>query len=205
MATIDIQHYYDATENREIRSDLRFAVNLIGGRKIAVDCGCGAGADIGYLLGEGFTIYGFDLEDEAIARCEKRFGHSKNVNLSKDTFSSFEYPEASLVIADASLFFCPRSQFESVWEKIYQCLYPEGVFCGSFLGPEDAMASPDNDNQALWTDRLIFTEAEVKELFGGYEIVRFTEHKTSGFTPQGAAHNWHIFAVVAKKLSDKKP
>lgn len=202
MVTIEIQQYYDATESREIRSDLLFAVDLVDGHKVAIDCGCGAGADIEYLLGEGFKVYGFDIEDESISRCVKRFGGNENVNLSKDTFSSFEYPQASLVVADASLFFCPKSEFENAWTKIYGCLYPEGVFCGSFLGPEDTMASDDYDGQAFWKDVLVFDEKKVRRLFGGYEIVRFAEHKTSGLTPQGVLHDWHIFSVVAKK-SDK--
>ncbi len=62
---------------------------------------------------------------------------------SRSSFSSFRYPKASLVVADASLFFCPKSEFEGVWRSIFECLYPNGVFCGSFLGLQDTMAGPD--------------------------------------------------------------
>ena len=54
MPSKEIKQYYDATENREVHPDLTFAVNYVAGPKIAIDCGCGAGADIEYLLASGF-------------------------------------------------------------------------------------------------------------------------------------------------------
>ncbi len=202
MAGQEIKEYFNATENREIRSDLTFAVNHVGDLKIAIDCGCGAGADIQYLSAMGFKVYGFDIEDESISRCKNRFKNNQDIVLSQAGFNSFEYPRASLVVADASLFFCPKIDFESAWRSIYECLYPKGIFCGSFLGPDDTMAGLEYDKSAFWPDILIFDEKEVREIFKDYEIFRFIEHKSSGKTPQGIAHDWHIFSVVAKKLNN---
>lgn len=195
----EINAYYDATAYREIRSDLTFAADIAADPRIAIDCGCGAGADIQYLLTKGFKVYGFDIEDESISRCQKRFKGNKDVILSKAGFGSYQYPKASLVVADASLFFCPKPEFDSVWGYIYECLYPNGIFCGSFLGPDDTMAGANYDKDAFWPDILVFDEKEVREIFKRYDILRFTEHKTSGTTPQGIPHDWHIFSVVAKK------
>ena len=199
MPSQEIEKYYDATHQREIRSDLAFAVDLLGGPKIAIDCGCGAGSDIAYLLAKGFKVYGFDIEDESISRCQKRFVNNNDVILSKAGFGSYKYPSASLVVADASLFFCPKADFGAVWKNIYECLYPNGIFCGSFLGPEDTMAGPGYDESEFWPATLVLNEEEVRDRFKDYNICRFTEHKTSGVTPQGVPHNWHIFSVVAKK------
>ena len=198
----EIKEYYDATEDREVRQDLTFAINIVGDLKIAIDCGCGAGTDIKYLLEKGFKVYGFDIEDESISRCKKRFKNNKDVILSKAGFSSYKYPRASLVVADASLFFCPKADFDYVWENIYEALYPNGIFCGSFLGPEDTMAGPEYDKGKFWPDISIFDEKEVMEIFKDYEICRFTEHRTSGKTPLGIPHDWHIFSVVAKKSNN---
>ena len=202
MPSQEIKDYYDATEHREVRSDLIFAVNIVTDPKIAIDCGCGAGADIEYLLASGFKVYGFDIEDESISRCKKRFKHNSDVILSKAEFSLYEYPRASLVIADASLFFCPKTEFDYVWSNIYECLYPNGIFCGSFLGPEDTMAEPIYDKSTFWPEISVFDEKEVRDIFKSYEICRFTEHKTSGKTPQGIPHDWHIYSVVAKKSNN---
>jgi len=201
MTSDKIKQYYDSTKNRNVRSDLESALTLTKEPKIAIDCGCGAGSDIAYLLSKGFTVYGFDLENESISICNSRFKRNKKVILSQDSFNSFEYPRASLVLADASLFFCPEKDFENVFKNIHECLYPDGIFCGSFLGPEDTMAGPSYDKEAYWPDILVFYEEEIKSIFDGYyEIIRFTEHKSSGNSADCSPHQWHIFSVVAKKI-----
>lgn len=93
MPSQEITEYYDSTERREIRSDLAFAVNLVGDPKIAIDCGCGAGADIKYLFAKGFKVYGFDIEEESISRCKKRFKNNQDVILSKAGFSPVRTPK----------------------------------------------------------------------------------------------------------------
>lgn len=201
MTTKEITEYYNSTKDREIRSDLIYAIEQMIEPKIVIDCGCGAGSDIEYLLSKGFRIYAFDSEASAIERCKERFKGNTDVILSKDTFHSFKYPQSSLVLADASLFFCPENEFDYVWIEMHKCLKPKGIFCGSFLGPKDTMASSDYDKDAYWADILVLNEKEVRALFAkSYEILRFTEHKSSGNDPDGKAHNWHIFSVVAKKV-----
>lgn len=70
MPTKEIIEYYNSTKHREIRSDLTYAVEQVDEPKIAIDCGCGAGADIEYLLSENFKVHGFDSEALAIERCK---------------------------------------------------------------------------------------------------------------------------------------
>lgn len=194
-----INKYFDTTWNRKIRDDLLFAIGNVAGCNVAIDCGCGAGADIAHLSAQGFTVHGFDVEEEAISRCKARFGSATGVFLSQSSFGCYKYPEASLVVADASLFFCPKHEFHHVWQKIYACLQPSGIFCGSFLGPEDTMSSAQYKAVDYWPDVCVLAEDEVRALFSGYEILRFTEHKSSGVTPSGEPHDWHIFSVVARK------
>jgi len=203
MSSEEIARYFDATKSREIRDDLVFSANMVSEPKIAIDCGCGAGSDINYLANNGFTVYGFDIEQESISRCQSRFNLNKNVILTKSSFTAFEYPPASLVVADASLFFCPSSEFKSVWSNIYLCLLPGGIFCGSFLGKEDTMAEPGDNPSVFWSEVSAFDEDEVMELLRNFEVLRFNTHKSKGKTPQGVAHNWHIFQVVAQKPSGK--
>ncbi|MBT8070231.1 MAG: class I SAM-dependent methyltransferase [Gammaproteobacteria bacterium] len=202
MPSVEITKYFDATEFRDTREDLEFAVSMISEPKVAIDCGCGAGADISYLVKNGFSVYGFDIEEESISRCLSRFEGVDNVVLSKSSFRMFDYPKASLVVADASLFFCPATDFEIVWEKIYRCLHPNGVFCGSLLGLEDSMAEPGENPSVFWPEVTAFEKSEVKALFKNFEVLRFNVHKSTGKTPQGDIHNWHVYRVVAKKPSN---
>jgi SAM-dependent methyltransferase len=199
MPSAAISKYFDATENRNIRDDLIFAVDKVTGPKVAVDCGCGAGADIQYLASNGFAVYGFDVEEEAILRCKERFKDIRSVKLSRSSFSQYKFPKSSLVVADASFFFCPKSEFPSVWEKVYDCLPRDGIFSGSFLGPDDTMASSKYNPDDFWPEVAVFGEDEVKKLFAKYQVLRFNEHRTSGTAPGGDLHDWHIYSVVAKK------
>ena len=204
MSSEAINKYYDATESRGIREDLVFSANIVGEPKVAIDCGCGAGADIDYLLRSGFKVYGFDIEQESISRCQSRFSGNDNVVLTRSSFAAFDYPPASLVVADASLFFCPSFEFKDVWSKIYQCLLPNGVFCGSFLGKEDTMAAPGDNPSVFWSEVTAFEQDEVLVLFNNFEVLRFNTHKSQGTTSQGVDHNWHIFQVVAQKPNKSK-
>ena len=183
MSNVEITKYFDATELRGIRDDLIFAVKNVSEPKVAIDCGCGAGSDINYLVENDFTVYGFDVEEESISRCKSRFEGIDSVTLSRSTFSNFDYPKASLVVPDAGLFFCPRSEFENVWGKIYECLNPGGVF---------------------WPEVMVFEESEFKGLFQNFEVLRFKVHKSTGKTPQDVSHNWHIFQVVVQKPNKSK-
>ncbi|MCF6324097.1 MAG: methyltransferase domain-containing protein [Gammaproteobacteria bacterium] len=199
MTTEEIKTYYNDTKLSETRPDLLKAIELVNEPKIAVDCGCGSGSDINYLVSQGFTVHGYDIEDESISMCKERFKNNNKVILSKDSFSTFNYPRTSLILADASLFYCPESEFGFVWQKIHESLYTEGVFCGSFLGTDDTMAKPGFSKQNLWKNIMIFNEKQVKNIFKNYEICIFTEHKLSGKTSQGTPHDWHIFSVIARK------
>lgn len=199
MATQEIIEYYSETATRDIRADLIFASGLIEDQKIAIDCGCGAGADIAYLRENGFTVFAFDTEEEAISRCAARFKGDNAVLLSQASFNTYEYPESSLIVADASLFFCPEQDFDEVWSKIYTSLMPNGIFCGSFLGANDTMASPDYDSAVYWSNILVFNEKELRSILNKLDVLRLTEHEVSGKNSQGGAHQWHLFSVVAQK------
>jgi len=203
MPSEEILRYFETTEDRETRDDLRLAVSLVEDNKVAIDCGCGAGSDIAFLRTHGFLVHAFDIEEESIARCRRRFKDDRDVLLSQTSFKTYRYPRASLVVADASLFFCPKEDFGEVWSKITNAILPNGVFSGSFLGPEDTMAGPHYNKVSYWPEVSVLIEEQVNELFSNYKIESFTEHRTSGRNPDGGPHQWHIFSVVAKKESNK--
>lgn len=205
MTTTEKAEYYAETANRPVRPDLVFAISLIEDEKIAIDCGCGAGADIAYLRENGFFVFAFDIEAESIKLCSQRFAGDDKVSLSRHSFLSYDYPEASLVVADASLFFCPETEFGRVWVKIWRSLKPGGIFCGSFLGPDDTMASPHFDRDAYWPNILVFNEQALRSQLEGFEILRFKEHNVSAPTRLTAANRWHVFSVVARKPADQVP
>jgi len=199
MTNKEISDYYDVTAGRDVRPDLQQAIKLVDEPKIAIDCGCGAGRDVAYLLDNGFIVHAFDIESDSILRCKKRFEGNDNVFLSQDNFNSFSYPFASLILADASLFFCPEGEFDEVWSKINKSLSPGGIFVGSFLGPNDSMADPNRRTEPFWPDILVFKEVQLRSKLNSFEIISWTEHELDGKTAQGGLHHWHIFSIIAKK------
>lgn len=198
MTTKETKEYYRSSLNSAPRPELQFALKTISDNSIVVDCGCGAGSDIALLRSKGHTVYAFDIDEESIKICEDRFTEDDNVFLSQASFGTYSYPESSLVVADASLFFCPENEFNIFMGKIRKSLHPGGIFCGSFLGKRDTMNSENFNRHAFWGDVLVLTEGEIKNALKGFDIMRWKEFETDGFTPNGKSHHWHIFIVVAK-------
>ena len=198
MTTDKVREYYRSTRECEARTDFRFALSQVQTEKIAIDCGCGAGSNIKHLRNEGYTVHAFDIDPEAIALCNQRFDDDPNVFLSQDSFASFQYPSASLIVADASLFFCSASELDTFIGKIKASLPPQGIFYGSFLGTRDTMAGDNYNNGDYWGDVLALTETQIKHLLKQYEILNWTEHEQDGLTHTGESHHWHVYSVVAK-------
>ena len=161
---------------------------------VAVDCGCGTGSDIAYLVGCGYRVHAFDVHETAVKTCTERFAGNPKVIISKNSFENFRYPTSSLVIANSSLFFCERTKFDFAWNRISAALSVGGIFCGDFLGSRDSWASDPTRIQTA------FTNDEVALLFSDFEILKWDERDELGVTALGRSKNWHTFTVVARKL-----
>ena len=161
--------------------------------KVAIDCGCGVGADIAYLLQCGYQVHGFDHNTDAIEVCRERFNSDALVDISLDSFETYDYPKAGLVTANSSLFFADPQTFADAWQKIVECIDVGGVFSGDFLGDKDSWAT----NYRSPTTAL--TRDEVEQLFTQFEIVRFEERDEDALTARGYMKHWHVYSVVAIK------
>ncbi|WP_260681610.1 class I SAM-dependent methyltransferase [Aliiglaciecola sp. M165] len=194
------KYYFDSTRDKDIRDELKLASDLSVSKKVAIDCGCGSGSDIGFLLDEGFEVYAFDIEEYAIELCKRRYSRNSKVHLNIATFYDYAYPKTNLFVADSSLFFCHPNKFESVWQEICASLEPNGVFCGSFLGPKDSMIGSGGARTRYWDDLLVLSEERIIQLFENFSIKLFSEHLQEGINIEGAQHRWHIYSLVAKKI-----
>jgi SAM-dependent methyltransferase len=191
---LDLHRYYQSTYHRPIRESLRVAVDAVQGPKVALDCGCGAGADIEVLLSKDFVVHAFDLENDAIELCKQRFRDYPKVTLSTASFEEYVYPKHSLTVADSSLFFCARDAFPDVWARLSAALKSGGIFCGSFLGRNDDMHGPGSPEITRWRNTLAFEEYEIENLFENYDLLSFNEYDVSSDMKR-----WHIYSVVAAK------
>ncbi len=115
------------------------------------------------------------------------------MEISESSFESFDYPKSGVVIANSSLFFADPNQFASTWSNIRSSIEIGGVFAGDFMGFKDSWAN----NYRSPTTSL--SESEVKDLFSGFEIVRFSERDETAKTSLGRMKHWHTYSVVAVK------
>ncbi|WP_271273661.1 class I SAM-dependent methyltransferase [Aliamphritea hakodatensis] len=191
------QKYYAQVSAQPHRKLTAMAVKALAPalQKTAVDCGCGTGSDIAYLLEQGFDVQGFDIREEPLDVCRQRFSGCPQLRLTQADFMGFEYSPVSLIVANSSLFFCPQPGFPDVWQRMMAALPAGGIFSGDLLGVNDSWVnSPDHDVSA-------FTAAQVDELFTGFEIICRNERDEPGQTALGRSKHWHMHTVIARKLA----
>lgn len=188
--------YYEKVASYPHHPMTELAADLVGDLPVvAVDCGCGAGRDVAYLLNRGFEVHAFDKEQQAIAFCQARFKGHPNFHATQSCFADFDYPASSLVLAHSSLFFCPSQSFEAVWSKLVGSVPVGGVVCVDLLGVNDSwVTSPAHTVTA-------FTLEQVQELFTDFNVVKFSERDEKGATAIGNPKHWHSFSVLAVKKS----
>jgi len=195
--------FYEAARGRPPRDTLLFALERFereaapppGGRRLAVDLGCGDGRDTVELLQRGWGVVAIDGEDEAIARLLARADLADDQRARLDArverFEDARWPRADLVNASFSLPFCPPERFAAVWARIVASLRPGGRFTGQLFGPRDEWA-PDDGMTFLARDQL-------ERLLAPFRLERFDEVEEDGTTALGRAKRWHVFHVVAQK------
>ncbi|MEE1869172.1 class I SAM-dependent methyltransferase [Pseudomonas auratipiscis] len=187
-------NYHLAAQKIPVYAHLRQAVEqcywAAGSR--AIDVGCGAGRDSRYLLEQGFVVHAFDQDANALAHLQDLNAHPR-LKVHQSSFDAFDYPQADLITACSSLFFCPPQVFPAVWQKIVHALRPNGVFCGHFMGPEDSWA------QLQPNDLSVHEYEQVEQLMRGFEVLDVYEHNQPGQTLLGKRKHWHSWSVLARK------
>ncbi len=166
--------------------------------RTAVDVGCGAGRDAMFLIEQGFTVHAFDNNDEAIARLRALAKQHLKVSLlpQVSSFEQYDYPDAALITACSSLFFCHPDLFPAVWAKVTQSLLSGGIFCGHFMGPNDSWA------RMGWGDLSVHTHTQLTALFEqDYRVLDIYEHEADGATLLGREKHWHTYSVLAQKVT----
>ncbi len=183
--------YYDRVKNSRPESALRFAISQVDRKlpRVATDCGCGAGNEIEFLVRRGFEVVAFDADEASVRMCRARFEGEDSVRISQATFLTFAYPGTALTVATLSLFFSPREDFEPSWARLAASIPPGGVFCGTFLGPNDD-----------WEDLLVHhSEEEVLALFDQFHVIERRVREFEQKRPEGHREHRHQIQIIAKR------
>ena len=188
------QKFYQKTLARKHHPRTEKAAELDNtGLNNAIDCGCGTGADISYLADLGYQVVGFDLNNDALEICQKRFENKPSVEITQAGFENFQFPESSLILANASLFFAKPERFDEIWINLEGSLVSGGVFAGDFMGIKDDWAI----SHTIPVTSL--TKDSVMALFEGFDLIAFHKRDELGQTKIGKSKHWHTYSVIAKK------
>ncbi|MGQ3889995.1 class I SAM-dependent methyltransferase [Legionella sp. CNM-1927-20] len=163
---------------------------------LAIDLGCGTGADTIKLLELGWPVLAIDANVEAIttlhALCPLLLRNRLIMRIAN--FESVtSLPFASLINANYSLHFLKSDSFYKFWSLILTALPPGGIFAGTFLGVKDSWNTTNRFNMTFWS------MDDLNNLLKQFDIKWFAETKKEGTDALGNNKYWHIYAIVAKK------
>ncbi len=188
------QQFYQKTLARSHHSRTEIAASkVVASSYLAIDCGCGSGADMAYLADQGYQVVGFDTNKGAIEICQTRFEYEPWVKVHESSFEEFHYPMASLIIANASLFFAKPDEFYLTWLKLSSSLERGGVFAGDFMGLNDDWA------RAHPMPITALSKSQVSMLFEGFDVISLHERDELGSTQLGKEKHWHSYSIIAIK------
>ena len=185
--------YYNKTKNSNIPKNLKTFVDMKINPGICIDLGCGAGRDSKFLIKNGWKVIAIDKEDtEKMIRSSLQEEEQNYLEFIKQDFeNNIILQSCNLLVANSSLSFCNRKNFDDLWKKIVDSISKDGYFVGNFFGINDSWANRPN--------MVFFTKEEVIKLFSSFEIINFKEVAKNGKTALGVEKHWHVFNVIAKK------
>jgi SAM-dependent methyltransferase len=199
-AEIEWEDFFRAVEGRELRPLFAEAIPYLPTATaaepplIAVDLGCGDGAETLELLRRGWTVFAVDGSSAGIARLRHSVSPADLPRLTTlvAPFTEMSLPLADLVYAGLSLPFCDPRDFDAVWETVATAIRPNGFFVGHFFGPHDTWADKP--------DMTFHAREDVEALLSGFEMVQLREQDEDGASVGGPKH-WHVFHVIARKVA----
>ncbi len=158
----------------------------------ALDLGPGGGRDSDHLLRQGWRVTAVDASPAAAAAL-RRLPRQRNLTFVAARIEDFDAQPASydLVNAQFSLPFMAPDRYEAALRRLVASVRPGGVMAATFFGRHDEWNKPGSG--------LNFTtEASVRKLFEGWEIVELREEEQDGQTADGTPKHWHVFHLIAR-------
>lgn len=187
-----MEDFLDKTRHRAPDELLQEWLPKLGLRGIALDLGCGSGAEAELLAREGFMVDAIDKDPTSVKYAKERCEGMK-VDVIEGDFREFNLrPEYySVVVSINALPFLPRADFEKLLEDIKVSLKPGGAALIYVYGPEHAWA--DREDMNFWT------KDEFAKQWKGFEILELKEYIGDYPLRSGAVINQHRIHLVARK------
>ena len=138
--------YYDKTKNSNVPKNLRMFMDMKVEAGVCIDLGCGAGRDTVFLIKNGWKVIAIDKEDtEKMIRSSLQEEEQNYLEFIKQDFeNNIILQSCNLLVANSSLSFCNRKNFDDLWKKIVDSISKDGYFVGNFFGINDSWANRPN-------------------------------------------------------------
>lgn len=159
---------------------------------IAIDLGCGSGADSLELLRRGWTVHAVDSSAPALQLLQSTTDPAwrSRLHLHAEPFERWTFPDADLVWASYSLPFCPAPAWPGLWARALAALRPGGRIAGDLFGVRHGFG----DEGGV----LLLTETDARALLHGLDLEAFDIE--DGRRPSsGTIVRWHAFGFAAHK------
>lgn len=147
-----------------------------------------------------------DLSEKMLAVARKRFAHNPAVQYIVQDYTRYNYPEQyDLVISALSIHHLTAGQKEILYQKIFQCLRPGGVFVNAdqVLGATDFL---DNLYKTYWQKKIAASGLSGDELSAAFERTKLDKMspladqllwlRQAGFTNVDCIYKYYNFVVL---------
>jgi SAM-dependent methyltransferase len=196
MQQFDWAKFYTHTRERPPWPRMMRAASLVPRRERALDLGCGAGRDTRYLLEQGFQVTAVDADANAMAILATF--PQERLRAVQSSFVDLVFERYDLINAHFCLPFLPREQFCAVFDKVREALNPDGIFVGQFFGIHDQWHTPERASSMTF-----LTREEALQALQGLDVIEFEEEDVDSVVADGSPKHWHVFHIIARKLSNK--
>jgi tellurite methyltransferase len=171
------------------------AAELTEPKDHALDAGAGALNATKYLLSAGFK-HATALDSSPASQQVAAELPADQVSFVLARFEDFAYPDCAydLVNAEFSLPFIGGHAFPSVFAKLLGSVKTGGLFTGQLFGPNDSWNIPESGMN-------FHSRTEVERLLNGWTIIELTEEDHPGKTKLGEDKHWHIFHIIARRIT----
>lgn len=159
---------------------------------VAVDLGCGAGAETIELLRRGWQVHAVDSDSGGIRLLEGSIPESSRALLKTHVanFDKFDFPCCDLIWAGYSWPYCAAEFWPDLLKRMVEALRPNGRLAGDHFGEKHAWAGEPSIHTVA--------EAELREQLKHLVVEAFDIE--DGFRPSaGGLTRWHAFGVAARK------
>jgi len=178
-----------------------------GGR--VLDIGCGLGRHTVYLAARGFEVTATDNAPTAIAACKENLAKADlQANLILAEMTDFPFPDGHFrgIVASHVIHHCYRADLERIIDSIAHKLAPRGYLVWAMPSTRHCHCGKGTEVEpGTWVDpnhqegplpHHYCTEAEVRELLHGYDILSMVEQETR-VSEVGSHFHWRVLARKA--------